>query len=305
MSVGEGMMGAVQSVETPWEPGDRVAGYVLRTSIGHGGMSTVWDAWDVELCRCVALKVVEDPHESDALLNEARALAAVKHPGLPTVYALGVADRRRYLVLERLYGENLFQRLQRGPASFELGEALGLLITIADILHAVHQAGMVHHDVKPANIMLCREQRTVLLDFGVMLPEVRAAHAPRCGTPGYVAPEVVLDTVCPGRARQVDMYAFGVVAYEMFTGCPPSAGADLVALLENHAFAPPPDLRTTRADLPDSLGALVHACMAKDPDDRPADMDAVAGELRQLRRRLERRSATLPPHPRAQRGGVA
>ena len=290
--------GAVVPLETPWEVGDRIGSYVLRAPIGRGGMSMVWDAWDTDLRRAVALKTVEDPAESEALLvNEARALAAVRHRGLPGVYGLGKAEGRhgrRYLVLERLYGESLLQRLQRGGV-FPVREALGLLIDVADVLHAVHQAGMVHHDVKPGNIMLCREQRTVLLDFGVMTPQVREATAARRGTPGYAAPEVLLDTLSVERARLVDMYAFGVIAYEMLAGRPPFAGADIMTLMENHAFMAPPELRAVRADLPDVLNALVLACMSKKADDRPDDMAVVGDELRQVRRRLEGRSNTLPP----------
>ena len=287
-------LGELQPIATPWETGDRIDNYVLRAQIGRGGMSTVWDAWDTDLRRAVALKTMLDADDRDALLvNEARALAGVRHPGLPAVYGLRRNDRGRYLVFERLYGENLLQRLQHRGPRVELAEALQILTQLADILHAVHQAGMVHHDVKPANIMLCGE-RTVLLDFGVMLPQVRAASAARSGTPGYVAPEVMLDTLSPGRARLVDMYAFGVIAYELFAGAPPFGGENLMALMTNHAFQPAPDLRAVRPDLAPSLGALVAACLAKNPDDRPGDMDDIAGELRQLRRRIERRVTNGP-----------
>ena len=158
--------GPVAAMETGWQPGSRVGGnYVLRAPIGRGGMSTVWDAWDSDLRRAVALKTVDDPDDGGELLvNEARALAAVRHPGLPMVHALGNSDGRRYLVLERLYGETLAERLRPGaPGAMPFAEALGVLVDVADILHAVHQAGMVHFDVKPANIMLCRAHRTVLL----------------------------------------------------------------------------------------------------------------------------------------------
>ena len=295
------MAGEVAPVDTPWDVGDRVGCYVLRAQIGRGGMSTVWDAWDTDLRRGVAIKTVDDPAESEALLvNEARALAAVRHRGLPAVYGLGRTEGRhgrRYLVLERLYGENLLQRLQRG-GPFAVADALSLLIDVADVLDAVHQAGMVHHDVKPGNIMLCREQRTVLLDFGVMTPQVREANASRRGTPGYAAPEVMLDTLSVDRARLVDMYAFGVIAYEMLVGHAPFVGADVNALMESHAYAPPPQVRAVRSDVPEALNSLVLSCMAKNAADRPTDMEVVSGELRLLRRRLARHAATLPPASR-------
>jgi eukaryotic-like serine/threonine-protein kinase len=284
--------------DPPWQTGLRIGEYQIRSRIGRGGMSSVWEAWDTELRRVVALKTVDDPDDPDhLLLNEARALAAVRHPGLPVVYGLGKSDGRRYLVIERLYGETLEHKLRcgGGAAAFTLVEALRVLVDVADLLHAVHDAGMVHHDVKPANIMLCRAQRTVLLDFGVMMPVIGAADAVPVGTPGYLAPEAVLGTLTPGRARLLDVYSFGVIAYETLTGRALFSGSDVMSLMQHHAFTPLPDLTGFRPDVPPTLEALVHGCLAKNPADRPSDMEAVAGELRQLKRRVERRTPTIPP----------
>lgn len=287
----------IPQLPSVWQPGERVGPYVVRSLIGRGGMGGVWEAWDPELQRAVALKSIEAPDcGDDVLVNEARALAAVRHPGLPTVHGLGTHRGRRYLVLERLYGGTVERTLRQRGGGLDVLEALGVLIDVARILHAVHQAGMVHHDVKPSNVMLCQEQRTVLLDFGIMLPAVRAATAERMGTPGYLAPEVLLDAVSPERAARIDVYAFGALAYEMLTGRPPFRGASLKSVLRNCLSAPPPELCAARPDLPPRLDELVRTCMAQKPDDRPADMEQVAGELSQIRRHLDRRR---PPPPAA------
>jgi len=270
-------------------------------------MGGVWEGWDPELQRTVALKSIEAPDcGDDVLINEARALAAVRHAGLPTVHGLGTHRGRRYLVLERLYGDTLERTLRQRAGGLDALEALRILVDIARILHAVHQAGMVHHDLKPSNVMLCREERTVLLDFGIMLPAAGAATAEPMGTPGYLAPEVILDIVSPEHASLIDIYSFGALAYEMLTGKPPFQGTSAKSVLRNCLSAPPPELCALRPELPPRLDELLRACMARNFDDRPGDIDQVAGELGQIRRGLERRRRPMPTTdapPRAVRRG--
>ncbi len=257
--------------------GDRVSGnYQLTTLIGRGVSSLVYDAYDALLSRRVAIKIVDDPNVGpEALLHEARALAAIRHPGLPVVYGVGSHDGWTFLVLERVYGVTLEEHLDQGRGRpMALDEALAILGPVGETLAAVHAAGMAHRDLRPANVTLA-PGRTVLLDFGV------AARAPRTGTRRYTAPEVVAGAVAGGNAHLVDVYAFGAIAYEMLAGGPP---------FESDTAAPPPHLGSVRPDLPHELTELVLACMARSPLDRPNDMQAVVWELRNL----GRKPATMP-----------
>ncbi len=265
--------------------------YVVRGLLGRGGMSRVYEADDTTLRRRVAIKVAEDQAlGATMLLHEARAIAAVRHPGLPAVYGLGTHHGAPYLVLERLYGSTLEQRMESvGPdGHFSVAETIRILAGVADVLTAVHTAGMVHRDVKPGNIMLCAAHRVVLLDFGIMLPEVGADGAISCGTPRYLAPEVATGGLQPGRAHLIDVYAFGVMAFELLTGRPPFTSTHIGALMLDHACTPPPDVMDLRPDLSPALGTLVNACLAKNPVDRPSAIDIVLWELRTILRRLER-----------------
>ncbi len=271
--------------------GDRVgASYRLLRLLGRGATSYVFEAEDSFLSRRVAIKVVEDAQTgADTLVQEAKALAATRHAGLPIVHGLGTHRGFTYLVLERLYGVTLDEHLARAPRHrVPLDEGLDLLIGIADVLAAVHRAGIAHRDLKPGNVMLCPEGRIVLLDFGIVVPEVAARDVTRCGTPRYVAPEVIRASIVPGQAHLVDVYAFGAMAFEMFAGVPAFDADTTVRTLERHLEAPPPLLADARPDLPEALSTLVDACLAKAPAERPAMM-TVSWELLGLRRRSHER----------------
>jgi serine/threonine protein kinase len=272
----------------PFQLGDHVGNsYRLLRLLGRGATSFVFEAEDSVLSRRVAIKVAENAQVgAEVLLHEAKALAATRHPGLPVVHGLGVHRGFTYLVLERLYGVTLDDHLERAPGRrLALDEGLDVLTAVADVLAAVHRAGLAHRDLKPANVMLCAGARTVLLDFGIVAPEVAAREVPRCGTPRYLAPEVILSQLVPGHAHLVDVYAFGALAYELFSGRPAFDGETMVRTLERHLADPAPDLADARPELPRGLAALVGACLAKAPADRPTDMTTVSWELLGLRRR--------------------
>jgi serine/threonine-protein kinase len=281
----------------PWQPGDVVGGqYAIRKQLGVGGMSTVWDAHDRLMQRPVALKTTLERDLSATLVtHEARALAAIRHPGLPVPLTVGCHEDWTFLALERLFGVTVEDRLELrdpGKPAFAIAEAVRVLIAVADVLVAVHAAGMAHHDVKPANVMLCAGDRVVLLDFGIMLPEVVAADASVSGTPRYLAPEVVREALRPGQARLVDIYAFGVMAFEMLAGKPPFHSADVDEIMRMHAFDRVPDLLSQRGDVPVALADLIDACLAKAPGDRPTTIDQVLWELRAVEVRGRRRRST-------------
>lgn len=278
---------AYGSAIEPVRVGDVLSGnYKLLQLIGRRGMSYVYEAEDRLLSRRVALKVLAHSQQGvDLLLDEARALSAVRHSGLPTVHGVGLHRGCSYLVMERIYGLSLEQHLdqaQRRPLS--LDEGLAILAPITETLAAVHAAGFAHRDLAPANIMIS-PGRVVLLDLGITPPEVTAKDFVRYGTPDYLAPELIDEKVRPGSAHLVDTYAFGAMAFEMFAGRPPFEAETPELLFEQHRTATPPHLVVLRPDLPRALSELVDACLAKDPLDRPRDMQAITWELRNLRRR--------------------
>lgn len=292
---------SVDAVDTPWRVGEVIADqYVIRKQIGLGGMSTVWEAHDRVMRRTTALKTtLAREHASSLLVREARALAAVRHPGLPVPYTVGTYRGWTFLALERLFGVSLEHRIHDAPAgrhAFTIPEAMHVLVGLADALAAVHGAGIVHHDVKPANVMLCPGGRVVLLDFGIMIPEVEAATGQVSGTAHYMAPEMLTGATRPGHAHLLDVYAFGVLAFEVLAGRVPYDDDDFHALMRLHVTAPVPDLRALRPDIPVGLAELVTTCMAKSPGDRPAAMEQVLWDLRGLLRApgCPRRPGTAP-----------
>lgn len=290
----------LDAVEIPWRIGEIVADqYAIKKQIGYGGMSTVWDAYDTVMHRCTALKTTHVREMGPKLVTrEARALAALRHPGLPVAYTVGEHRGWTFLALERLYGISLEHKIHdRAPPGpvFTIAEALRVLAGLADVLAAVHGAGVAHHDVKPANVMLCAGGRVVLLDFGIMMPECEAASAVVSGTAHYMAPEMLTDTLRPGQAHLLDIYAYGVLAFEILAGRVPFHDDDFHALMKMHVCDPPPDLRVLRPDVPAALADLVEACLAKSPDDRPASIESVLWELRSMLRAFE---PTGPGYPR-------
>jgi serine/threonine protein kinase len=281
---GDERLDTLEAVDLPWRAGDIVDDqFVIRKQLGRGGMSSVWDGYDKVFQRAVALKTT---HERDLgaklLTDEARALAAIRHPGLPIAYSIGRQRGWTYLVLERLYGvtvEQVMLRPERPGARISVVEAVRILVGIADVLSAVHAAGMVHHDVKPANVMLCAGGRVVLLDFGIMIPEVDAATAMASGTPRYLAPEIVLESLRPGQAHLLDIYALGVMGFELLAGRPPFHADSLEKLMHMHICDRPPDLLELRPEAPVALADLIDSCLAKSPVDRPG-IDQVLWALR-------------------------
>ncbi len=279
-------------------PGEVVQGiYEVLRPLGRGGMAEVWEAFDRSLRRRVALKVPREPALTEALKREAEALAAVRHPSLPTVYHLVERAGLPCVVMERLYGVSLEEHLRQRAADgaeFQVVEALDILIALADVLSAVHSAGIAHRDVKPANIMLGPRNRLVLLDLGIFVPECVGGRNETVGTPLYMAPEAVIGRVEPGTAHLVDVYAFGVVAYELLAGRTPFRGESVPEVLLAHLDEDPPPLTSLRSGLPPELPALVAQLMAKRPMERPQGMEAVLWALRDMRPRATPRAAQRP-----------
>jgi eukaryotic-like serine/threonine-protein kinase len=272
-------------------PGDIVGGaYEIRALLGAGGMGKVYEARDCTLGRRVALKVVRPEIDQEYLLREGRALAAIRHPGVVTVHAMGRHKGAPFLVLEHIQGISLDRMIMdrsRAGERFPISEAIDLLVPIADALAVVHQAGLAHRDVKPANVMLAPAGRVVLMDFGLVVPHVdRAGNRHVAGSLAYMAPEALTGDVADGAASLVDVYALGVLAFELLTGEIPFDGVEPVESYDAKIRSPPPSLQARRHDVPDALNDLIVRMLAADPSERPNEAEEVLWRLRALRRQV-------------------
>jgi serine/threonine protein kinase len=250
-----------------------VGRYELHELLGRGGMGVVYAGVDRILARPVAVKVlpaeaVDDPTVVTRFEREALAAAALSHPNIVSVYDTGRDETTRFIVMERVDGENLATVIaRRGPLPVE--EAVAIASQVASALGAAHAAGVVHRDVKPANLMLTAAGTVKVLDFGIARAAgsadlTRTAHI--LGSAAYMAPEVATGERAGAPA---DVYALGCVLYELLGGRPPFEADHPAAILHQHATRPPQSLRELRSDIPPALAALVAEMLAKDPRERP------------------------------------
>jgi serine/threonine protein kinase len=271
--------------------------YEIRSVLGAGGMGQVFEAHDIPLNRRVAIKAAW-PDLRESVRKEAQALAAIRHPSMVSVYAMGQHQGVEYVVMERIYGVSLDTHLHRRRVRGEtlaIPEILDLLLAICDGLTAVHRAGVAHRDIKPGNIMLAPGNRVVLMDFGLFLPEFEVAgQTTVAGSPQYMAPEAISNEVQPGAGHLVDLYALGIVGYEMLTGDVPFNSDEILEVWEKHLTVQVPDVRKKRPDAPPKLAALVSALLQKEPEERPQSIEAVLWQLKALREAELQR----PPPPR-------
>ncbi|MBR7742264.1 serine/threonine protein kinase [Phycicoccus sp. BSK3Z-2] len=265
----------------------RLAGrYALDAPIGRGGMGEVWRATDTVLDREVAVKTIDlrrVPDEAGAARfeREAQVTAAMSHPNVVTVHDTGVEDDTAYLVMELLPGPSLADRMAEGPLPVDEVADVGRQVAAA--LEAAHERGLVHRDVKPANLVYAADGRVRVLDFGItQLGESAAANQALTatntvmGTAEYLAPEQATGGRVDGRA---DLYALGCVLFALLTGRAPFSGPTPVATMMMHATDEAPDVRDLRPDTPAWLAGLVGSLLAKDPQDRPAGAGAVVAAI--------------------------
>jgi serine/threonine protein kinase/predicted ATPase len=274
------------------EPGElgRLAHYRVLKVLGQGGMGVVMLAEDTLLQRPVALKVIrpeigQTPLNVERFLREARAMARVRSDHVVTVYEVGQAEDVCYLAMELLEGEPLDRWLER-VATPPLDEALRIGREIALALAAAHARGLVHRDVKPANVWLEAPARRVkLLDFGLARPQVADAGITNpgmvVGTPTYMAPEQARAEPLDGRA---DLFSLGCVLYQMVTGRLPFQGNTPLAVLAAVLSQTPPPAGQFNPALPGPLTDLLARLLARHPADRPASAEAVGEALQAVER---------------------
>ncbi len=263
------------------QPGTAFGPYRVVAHLGRGGMATVYRAHDPALDRDVALKVLpaeflHDPAFAERFRQEARVAAKLEHPHIVPVHAFGIEEGRPWMAMRLLPGGSLAERVRRGP--LEPREAAARLREVADALDYAHTRGIVHRDVKPANVLLDGASRAYLADFGIarMLEGSSVATATGLiqGSPSYMAPEQAMGAKVD---RLADVYALGVMAFECLTGRVPYTGTTPVAILMKHVQEPVPE--PTAAEVPPALAAVLRRCLAKAPADRWPSAGAFAVAL--------------------------
>lgn len=270
--------------------------YRLDERVGAGGMGQVWRATDQVLERTVAVKLmrqelVEEPGFAERFLIEARTMAAVRHPGVVAIHDYQGDANQAFLVMEYVEGESLARRLHRF-GHLDPARTMGLIAQAADALHAAHQKGVVHRDIKPGNLLVTPADTVVLTDFGIarsMASTGVTATGAVVGTPSYLSPEQVLGQPATPLS---DVYALGVVAYECLAGQRPFEADSPFESAMKRLREPPPPLG---AHIPLAVRSVVERTLAEDPARRWASAAELATAARQ---------AVRPPGEQGPRGGV-
>ena len=288
--------------------------YRIAEPLGSGGMGIVYKAQDIRLHRAVALKFLSEPrsHDPEALRRferEARAVSALSHPNICTLFDIGEYERRPFLVLELLDGQTLQKRIQRGPLT--LDEILDLGIQVADALDSAHGRGIIHRDIKPANIFLASRGQAKILDFGVAkLHSVddrdslsqslafinTASHqggpteaadltnpGHTVGTVAYMSPEQACGEELDARA---DLFSLGAVLYEMATGQPAFSGSTLAMLFDALLHRSPAPITELAPHLPIGLSEVISRALEKNREYRYASALALLTALKNLKQNI-------------------
>lgn len=258
----------------------KIGRYEVRSELGRGGMATVYHAYDPNFERDVAIKVLpevflHDPQFRARFEREAKTIALLEHPAIVPVYDFGESNGQPYIVMRYMSGGTLGDRLRQGALS--LDETARLINRLSPALDAAHARGIIHRDIKPGNILFDQYGNAFLSDFGIAhlgaegLTNLTGASA--LGTPAYMSPEQIQgDGKVDGRS---DIYALGVLVYQMLTGQMPYSADTPAKVMMMHVLQPVPQILATRPDLPIGCDAIIVRAMAKEPNDR----FATAGEL--------------------------
>lgn len=257
---------------------NRVGKYELTSKLGEGSMATVFNAWDQELEREVAIKMLKyklayDDTFLDRFEQEAKTIASLNHPNIVNMFEVIDEFSTRFIVMEKLHGQDLSAILEEKGA-FSVVQTREILFQLANALQYAHnhgEQGIVHRDIKPSNIVIDAYGNIKLTDFGIAGPpqdqEVNIE-----GSPSYLAPEIINGDMFDGRA---DIYALGVMAFHMLTNSLPFSAGTLGKLLKMQVNQKPPDIRTACPEIDEGLAGFIDSALSKDVDERISDWDEI------------------------------
>ncbi len=265
--------------------GDQFDRYQIRASLAQGGMGTIYRAVDLTTGKEVALKIpdvmmIGDPAQYERFQRELEVMKTLRHPGIQRGIASGQFNRLPFLVTELVEGQSMRQ-LVRERAPLPSAEAGDLIRKIADAVAYCHENEIIHRDLKPENILITPQGQPIIIDFGLAL--TKGAHritysnlSGAAGTPEYMAPEQV-----EGQRgdRRTDLYAIGIMFYELLAGKPPFTGDTPLAIMAQHTQAPLPRLDRECPGIPPQIAAIVAKCLQRDPNDRYPDLRAFIAAL--------------------------
>ncbi|GAB4495261.1 MAG: hypothetical protein OHK0010_31670 [Anaerolineales bacterium] len=250
----------------------KIGRYEIKSELGRGGMATVYKAYDPLFEREVALKVLpremlHDPQFRVRFEREAKTIAALEHPAIVPVYDVGEEDGQPYFVMRYMTGGSLQERIAQGPIS--LSEAARIFTKLAPALDEAHTKGIIHRDLKPGNILFDRIGEPYVSDFGIAkITQAQGATMTGgaiIGTPAYMSPEQAQGEQVDGRS---DIYALGVILYEMLSGVQPYQATTPMAVVVKHITEPIPHILDSNPNLPVDIEPIIEKAMAKSRDER-------------------------------------
>jgi serine/threonine protein kinase len=281
---------------------------LVQQPLGRGGMARIYKGYDTSLKRAVAVKVIDEGHRASATYaqrfeREAQAVASLKHPNIVTIYSFGKLDALYYLVMEYIDGADVDAISRNYQSSGELmphADVLRIMEAVGSALDYAHARGVIHRDVKPSNIMLERDGRTILTDFGLALRLSEGTTGDTFGSPHYISPEQARNSA--SAVPQSDLYSLGVVAYELLVGVTPFDDSSATALAMQHILLPVPSPRALNPALSEAVERVLLKVLAKAPEDRYTSGALFVSALRDAVEALRQQpaavsAAELPPLP--------